>query len=218
MARLIALSLALFLLCFAQLGTAGEDKQALVNLLAKMRSANTRINSFTAEMQLERFLPDYALQKQLVWFKRPGFIKLKQLGPYKKGAELLIKPDGTIRGHLGGLLRFFVVSLAADDENLYGVTHDSAFTTEFDAILDIADSLVPKVTRYTITEKVQDSRRFIILDTFYAADINRIRLQVDAETLMISRLERYRNDRLLHRIVWKKLVLNPALDDSVFTF
>lgn len=191
---------------------AQQDKQEVIELLEKLRISYSNVKTFTTNMRLERFAPDYALQNQQVWFKRPQYIKLKQLGPYKEGAQLSIKPDGSIRGHLGGLLRFIVVSLEKDDENLYGVTNDSAFQTDFDAILDIAFNLVPRITRYEFSKE----KNKLVLDTHYEEKINRYRLIIDTTKMMIVGLERYENNKLLHRISWSDLRLNPELSSSLF--
>lgn len=207
----------LFVFTYSSLVSAETpDNTPVIKLLDQMKQAYAKVDSFTTEMQLERFLPDYALQNQKVWFKRPQYIKLSQLGPFKEGAELAIKPDGSIRGHLGGFLSFVVVSLKPDDENLFGVTNDSAFNTDFDAIIEIAFELAQHMTHYEIRENTSKGRKQIILDSYYADDIDHYRLVIDAETMMLSGLERYRQNKLLHKIQWKQLRLNPAISNSEF--
>ncbi len=204
----------LFVVCLPGIAQAELNTAKVTDLLDQLRTSYGHVNTFTAEMRLQRFAPEYAEQNQQVWFKRPKYIKLKQLGPYKKGARLAIKPDGSIRGHLGGLLRFIVVSLKPDDENLFGVTQDSVFNTDYDAVIDIAYELVSRMTRYEITPSTAGDE--IILDTFYNDKIDHYRLIIDAKNMMIIGMQRYARGQLLHQIDWKDLQLNPALSDSLF--
>ena len=207
----------LFLCLLALQVHAAPDKQPVLDLLNSLRQAYASVNSFTVNMQLERFAPDYALQRQQVWFKRPQLIKLKQLGPFKKGAELVIKPgEEGIHGHLGGFLSFMVVELEADDENLLGVTNDTAFNTDFDKIIDIAFELVDKMKDYRISEEQTARGKKIVLDTFYDAKISQYRMYINADTRMIAGLERYANGKLLHKIMWQDLMLNPSISNQEF--
>lgn len=202
--------------CFCSGALAIDNKQPVLQLLDQLRKSNSNVNSFTAEMQLERFSPDYALQNQRVWFKRPHYIKLRQSGPFKKNAELAIKPDGSIRGHLGGFLSIAVVNLEKDDENLFGVTHDSALNTDFDKIIDSAYQLTERMTRFQINERVVEGTRQIVFDSYYEAEIDQYRMIIDASSMMLHGLERYKKRQLLHRIQWKKLQLNVRIDDREF--
>lgn len=202
--------------CVCSVASAADDKKPAFQLLDQMRKANSTVTSFTAEMQLERFSPDYALQNQMVWFKRPQYIKLRQTGPFKTKAELAIKPDGSIRGHLGGFLSFAVVNLDKDDKNLLGVTHDSAFDTDFGRILDSAYRLAERMSRFQITERVVAGKRQTVFDSYYDNEIEQYRLVIDASSMMLHSLERYKNRQLLHRIQWKTLQLNVSVDDREF--
>ena len=199
---------------FTSFANAEQDKQAVTALLQQLKSAYSKVDTFTVKMKLERYLPDYALQNQLVWFKRPKYIKLKQLGPFKKGAELAIKPDGSIKGHLGGFLSFLVVSVDADDENLFGVTSDSAFQTDYDVVIEVAMDLSQHMTGYEL--KKDEKEKKIILDSFYNDKINRYRLVIDSKNMMIIGLERYLENKLMHKITWSNLKLNPNISDQEF--
>ena len=202
-----------------------HQKQSIIDLLSKIRTSYAAINDYSAIMRLENFENDYQLQNQKMWFKKPGYLLLEQLGPFKKGAVLSMLPNGTIKGHLGGFLSFAVVSLDKDDKNMYGVTHDSAVNSDYDKILDIAMSKLERVTDYSIEtvsltngkKSNQQSSEQIVLDTSYSDNkVDRIRLLISPSNMLIVGLERYRKGKLLHKIAWNNIKTNIGINPTQF--
>src|SRR3712207_849069 len=42
-----------------------------------------------------------------LWFRRPGLLRLRVLKGRRRGSELVLGPDGALRGRRGGLLKPF---------------------------------------------------------------------------------------------------------------
>lgn len=193
-----------------------NEKKEITDLLSKLRTRYAAVNDYSATMRLESFEKEYRLQKQKMWFKKPGYLLLEQLGPFKKGARLAIKPDGTIKGHLGGFLSFAVVSVDKDDENMYGVTQDSALDSDFDRIIDIATGMLDSVVDYSINTISIKGRNRLVLDTTYKQKFDRFRLLIDPETMLIVGLERYTRGKLIHKIAWNNIQTNINIKNSKF--
>jgi len=193
-----------------------RDKQLITDLLLALKVSYAKVNDYSATMRLESFEDEYRLQNQKMWFKKPGYLRLEQLGPFKKGAVLVILPDGSIKGHLGGLLSFVVVSIDADDENMYGVTQDSALNSDYDRIIDIALGLRDRVISYSINTEFINNKTRLVLDTTYNGRITRMRLLIDPGTLFIVGLERYSKGKLIHKISWFDIQTNKGIRASRF--
>ena len=214
----ISITIFVFIFCYG-LPVYAIDRdsgQPITDFLNQLKERYQQIQDYTATMRLENFEPEYKLQKQKIWFKKPGYLLIKQLGPFKKGAVLAIYPDGKIKGHLGGFLSFAVVSLDKDDENMYGVTGDSALTTDYGQILNIAMGKFDRVKTFSITEFVDNGKKYQVLETTYDAPIDRLKLIVDKRSQLIVGLERYKGKKLIHRIQWFDVKTNVRLATSLF--
>lgn len=209
----IVVFLLLFLLSLNTHSIENSKRQVLVKFLSDLRVNYKRVNDYSATMKLENFQKDYQLQIQKMWFKKPGFLLLEQLGPFKEGAILAIKPDGEIKGHLGGFLSFAVISLSKNNSNMFGVTQDSALNTDYDKIIDIAMSLIDEVSDYSIKE----TNNTFILDTYYSNKISQIRLIVDKKNGLIVGLQRFIQDKMIHKIQWFDLKTNLNMSTEKFT-
>jgi len=215
MTRLLFVAMCLlFSQCVSALDDA--DREPVIELLTKLKDQYSEISAYSAVMKLENFKDNRELQRQKVWYKKPGYLLIEQLGPYKEGARLAILPDGTIKGHLGGFFSFMVAPLKPDDENLFGVTNDSAFTTDFGAIINIAFDLAKKMTKFNISGVAVNGRNQIVLETHFHGEFERYRLFIDSEKMLIVRLERYSDNRLAHRISWFEVNTNIKIDDKKF--
>jgi len=204
----------LSMMMFFNVSMAGViDKKPLVAFLDNLSQEYKKVENFSATMRLENFDPTYQLQKQKVWFKKPGYILLKQLGPFKEGAALSVKPNGEIEGHLGGFLSFAVVSVDKDDKNMYGVTGDTALNTDYDKIIRIAQSMIEDVIDYSISKNEKNQ---LVLDSKYQNKIDQYKLIVDPENMLIVGLERYSKNKLIHKIQWFDIAINKAISNEIF--
>ena len=167
-------------------------------------------------MRLESFEGEHKIQNQVLWYKKPGYVRIEQLGPFKKGAVVVIHPDGIIRGHLGGALSIFRADLNSEDSILLGVTKDSAVTADFGSIIKSAIEHSTRVKNYEITSAQESGKSILILDSFFDEAISKYRIITDAERRLIIRIERYRQDKLIHVISWSEIELDAEVKESLF--
>lgn len=186
-------------------------------LLLQLKKRFDAIKSYQCRMRLEGYEKGYQLQNQKFWYKRPGYMRIEQTGPFRKGAVVVIRPDdGTIRAHLGGLLSFLNVTLKPDDPRLFGVTNDVALTADYGSIIQSALQASPHVTHYNILRGSKDGKSIIILESYVDKEINLYRLVIDSEWMLIIRLERYKGSKLISVISWKDVQLDIELSDEIF--
>ena len=55
-----------------------------------------------------------------------------------------------------------------------------------------------------------------MLDSYYDRDIDHYRLIIDAKRMLIVGLERYKHDKILHRIRWLNIKTNIQINNDKF--
>ncbi|MBI3815341.1 MAG: outer membrane lipoprotein carrier protein LolA [Nitrospinae bacterium] len=185
-------------------------------LLLQLKDRFDNIQSYQCNMSLKSFKEGHQLQNQVLWYRRAGYIRIEQKGPFRKGAVVVIHPDGNIRGHLGGWLSVLTVTLKPDDPRLLGVTGDSALTADYGSIIKSALEDSQKVKRYKISKDFIEGRPIVILESFVEEEISLYRMIIDAEDMLIVQIERYKGDKLISAVSWKDIQINIKLSDELF--
>src|SRR5262245_50726656 len=70
-----------------------------------------------------------------VWYRRPGLLRLRVLKGRRKGSELVLGPDGVLRGRRGGLLKPFSRRLSRSDPSLRSLRGQPAWELDFGSFL-----------------------------------------------------------------------------------
>jgi hypothetical protein len=70
-----------------------------------------------------------------LWYRRPGLLRLRVLQGRHKGSELVLGPDGTLRGRRGGLLKPFTRRLSRNDPSLRSLRGQPAWELDFGSFL-----------------------------------------------------------------------------------
>jgi outer membrane lipoprotein-sorting protein len=188
----------------------------LTELLSSLQERFENIQTYRCKMRLESFEREHKIQNQALWYKKPGYVRIEQLGPFKKGAVVVIHPNGNIRGHLGGALSIFKADLEPEDSILLGVTNDSAVTADYGSIIQSAIDHSNRVKKHAVRGAEESGKPVIILDSFFDEAINQYRIVTDAEKRLITRIERYRQDKLIHVISWTDVEIDVQISDSFF--
>lgn len=185
----------------------------------KLKRDISTIRTYRCSMRIESFEKNpSAVQDQLFWYKAPGFMRIQQRGPFRKGAVVVIRPDGTIRAHPGGVLSFVRVSLRPDDPRLVGVTGDSALTADYGSIVQAALDAEPTVRSASVRRDLRDGKPVLVVDSFCEGPVTLYRLVVDATRPAILELERYQGSRLLSRVTWQDIVIDEDVPEDLFDF
>lgn len=189
------------------------------NILKKSLKQVSNLSSYKCTMNLTSFQNGTKRQKQSYLFRAPGDIIIKQLGPYKKGAIVVISSTGKVRAKGGGLLSFVEIELDRGSSLLKGVTGDSAVESDWVTVL----KNILKLRQYT--EQIWSKN--INIDFVKGFEINLILkknpyepydrykfiLHDDGPVLLV---EKFIKNKLINRITWNNIQLNPATSDSDF--
>ncbi len=163
-------------------------------------------------------------QNQIIWYSKDA-IKLEQLGPFNKGAIIVIsqkEKEKKIRAHLGGKLSFFVVSLSDDSSWLKGVTGDTAHYVDFESILKACEHAMDKHLKdYKI--KIEGNE-YIVVAKIDKKDVkfdfikeeDEYRFTFDKKDLNLIKLERFKDGNLLNTVEWYELETNLKFKKEIF--
>ena len=170
---------------------------------------------YECRMRIEQLAGGYKDQNQTLTYRQPGHVLITQLGPYKEGAVVEIKPDGKIKAKLGGFLGVFPVSVEPDSGLIKGVTGDSAVMASYQAIIRKTMERSPFMTEDTVT--MVDGGNGILLDYKVNEPVNHFKMLIDAKRMVIVSLERFKGDDPVSRITWTDIHLNTEAGNPAAT-
>lgn len=179
-----------------------------VELLNRLLETVNGAAGYECRMKVEQLAGGRKEQNQTLTYRQPGHVVITQLGPYKEGAVVEIKPDGKIKAKLGGFLGIFPVSVEPDSGLIKGVTGDSAVMASYQAIIRRAIERGPLITEDSVTPV--DGGNGILLDYKVSEPVNHYKMLVDAKRMVIISLERFKGDDPVSRISWTGIRIEAA--------
>jgi len=156
------------------------------------------------------------------YFKRPRLIRVEITSGPKKGAVAVLRADGKVRAHLGGALKFFVVTLDSHSEQLNSANEypmvDSDFTSLAEFLANWSNQgIKSRASKQPIRHDGLD-KLVTVVEMYKDNDAGRVlkRIFVDSDSYLPVEWYDYRDGALWSRSVFTNLVINPGLKDSLF--
>ena len=205
-AGLLFLSLLLTRGCVAD--NIGKDE-----LILLLEERFFRIQTYKCNMNIEVYNKGTKYQNQKFIFKKPGMIYCEQLGPYRKGAVVIVDKEGQIKIGMGKFV-LPIVSLLQGGGLLKGITGETLFESSWGYIIGQMKLISKDVDLCEVKEGLMNERevyiaRFKIKEKEYV-------FYIEKELMVIVKLERYINNRITDTIFWKDIKINPEIEDSFF--
>ena len=203
----------------------GKNPQEIIQLL-QLRVE--QFEGYQVQMSLVAYGSRPKKQNMILWYKKGGFIRLKQLGPYREGSLVVFNPleHKKFHGRLGGFLSFFTVKLDPDSWILRGVTGDSIQIVDYLAILKACTQVIEDYLQsFQIEELIWNKQEVFLLtveinkkgeEFDFIQDENIYRFFLTKSDLFLVRLERYKDQSLLNTIEWKKFQAINHFDSDLF--
>lgn len=188
------------------------DRRVIDFALKKIRL----LKSYKCVMELNSYENGLKKANQVYLYRAPGDIRIEQLGPFRKGAVLVIRTNGKIRAQAGGFLSFIKTDLNKNSSLLRGITGDSALASDWISILLEAKRMNPNIIRSASkTVRTAPMAVYEVMDILKNLPYDRVRLLLreDGPILLI---ERFKKLKLKNRIEWKNIQLNPVTKDTDF--
>jgi hypothetical protein len=189
----------------------------LQEIFAQSLKEVEKIGSYRCVMELSSWDNGQNSTKQRYVYRAPGDVRIEQLGPFRKGAVVVIRTDGTIRARGGGLLSRFTVRLGRDSELLKGVTGDSAVDSDWLSILRKANTLARFVAKSEVSSvSMARQRGYEVIAELRDQPYDRIRMIIREDGPVLL-LERYRKGDMRAQVKWIDIEINPEVRDNEFS-
>jgi hypothetical protein len=189
----------------------------LQEIFAQSLKEVEKLGSYRCVMELSSWDNGKNSTKQRYVYRAPGDVRIEQLGPFRKGAVVVIRTDGTIKARGGGLLSRFTVQLGRDSELLKGVTGDSAVDSDWASILRKANTLARFVAKSEVSSvNMAQQRGYEVIAELRDQPYDRIRMIIREDGPVLL-LERYRQGDMRAQVKWIDIEINPEVRENEFS-
>lgn len=198
-----------------------EDGKDFIDFM--VRSA-TALRDYSFEYEIShRGKGKWLSEKGRFYFKKPRLMRLEETGDWKRGAVAVLQADGKVRAHLGGALKFFVVTLPPDSSELLSVHGYPMVESDFASLALFLKNWLSQGVRSRVSVDAipldGTSRKVKVLEMFRDENPGLVlkRVLVDVQTGLPAEWYDYVNGQLDTRSVWTRINANPGLADTLFS-
>jgi outer membrane lipoprotein-sorting protein len=153
------------------------------------------------------------------YFKQPRLLRVEMTGSYKHGAVAVMGKDGKVRGHLGGALSAFTMTVAPGSDLLQGANGYPMTESDFAGMTNVMNGFVKDGCKVKVTENPvpveAQSKRVYVMEFFKDGSLYK-RAYVDSQSLLPLEWFDYQDGKLFARTAWKNLKLGIQIADAMF--
>lgn len=188
-----------------------------------MYDACTALKSYTFDYETTVFKGSKTIdQKGKFYFKQPRLLRVQMTGSFKHGAVAVLAADGKVRGHLGGALSAFTVTLSPSSDMLQGANGYPLVDSDFMGMVSVVKKFLQqgcksKVTEHPVVAEGQPKKVYII-EIFKGPAFTELykRAYIDPQSLLPVEWFDYQDGKLFARTVWKNLKFDSSISDDLF--
>lgn len=192
------------------------------NFISDMADAANALKGYTCDYVTTVFKGSKVINQQgSFWFKQPRQIRVEMTGDYKRGSVAVLGSNGKVRGHLGGALSAFTVSLAPNSDMLLGANGYPLVDSDFAGMSSVVKTFLQqgctaKVTEHPVSVEGQTRKVYILEIVKPQSSELYKRTYIDPQTLLPLEWFDYQGGRLFAHTVWTALKLDANIKDDLF--
>ncbi|MBY0546509.1 MAG: hypothetical protein K2W95_04415 [Candidatus Obscuribacterales bacterium] len=191
--------------------------------LKEMAEAANALKTYSFQSEQTVFKGNKTVREKVnFYFKKPKLIRAEEVGDYKKGSVAVLQKNGTVRGHLGGLLSKISATVAADSEWVLGANGYPLADSDFFSMSQVMVNFVKNGKKSLVTGspvRVTGQPKPVYIIELYT-DTSKKQLMkrayIDPENLLPVEWFDYKDGKLFAHTNWRNLHLNTELNDSLF--
>jgi len=200
-----------------------ESQKDGATFVDSMYNAAAALNSYSFRYQMQvvkKKTP--VVEEGNLYFKHPRLIRVEEIGPYKNGAIAVLGGDGKVRAHLGGALKYFVVTLDPHSSELRSANGYPMVDSDFLSLAAFLKNWVKEGIKARVTEKPAplngNGKPVQVLEMYKAEAPERVlkRVFVDPDSFLPVLWHDFQGGELLSVSSWSNVSLNVALSDELF--
>lgn len=189
----------------------------------KMLKAADSYQDYVFEYEMTNLKGKKQNEKGKFYFKKPRYIRLEEVGNFRKGSIAVLGKGGKIKAKPGGALAFMTVDLPASSDYLKSANGypmvDSDLTSLAQALKKFIqkDGCVARVSETPVLSASND--KVHILEIYHGSEKGEIfkRVAVDPQTMLPVEWWDYIGGQLSSHSTWNKFQGNVGLADEIFT-
>lgn len=188
--------------------------------LQDMTDAAAALKSYSFEYDTTVYKGNKTIsQKGQFYFKQPRLLRNEMTGNFKHGSVAVLGKDGKVRGHMGGALSAFTVTLDPYSDQLLGANGYPFADSDFSSIARVMrgflkQGCISRVTEHPVTVEAQPKKVYVF--EFYRGPGNTElykRTYIDPQTLLPLEWFDYKNGAMFARTIWKDVKVETISDD-----
>jgi len=198
------------------------------NLIEKMCSAAAELNNYSADYKMLVHKGEQIITEAgTIYFRKPKLFRVEVKEGPKTGAVAILRSDGKVYGHLGGVMKYFWSSVAPDSSFARALNGFPMAYSDFYSLADYLKNMLKQgdMSKSTV-EPVQTAK---IREPIYVVDIYRSksenavktplllkRIYVDPKTYFPLYWDDYVDGSLWSESSWNDLRSNLPLANTLF--
>jgi outer membrane lipoprotein-sorting protein len=148
------------------------------------------------------------------YFKKPKSIRVEVSAGPKNGSVAVLRPDGKVRGHLGGFLKYFVTNISPESSLLTSTTGHSLVRSDYNTLANELQSYLRAGWRAELVRTANGGA--CILDMKAPGNKQSKRITVDEKTMLPVEWENTSSGKIQSLCKFKNVVVNPGLSPTLF--
>ncbi len=192
------------------------------DFIEKLHRHTSALKDYSCDFEIVVYKKgETVVEKGVLYFKQPRLMRLEEKGEYKKGAVVVLGPNGKARGHLGGAMKYFTMTLEPDSSwlvasNSYPMKDSDLMSLSSFLKNWLAQGIKSRVTPEPVTIE-EIGQPVHVLEMYKSSDPKTVlkRIYIDPQTNLPVRWDDHDYESP-SRSKWKNLKTNIGLDDSLF--
>jgi len=219
----------LLCICIVPALLAAKQEETPAALTVRLMEHISVLEGYRVHMKLMVYSPEPEEQNQMLWYRRGGFVRIEQLGPYRTGAVVVVRPDleNLVEARAGGVASIMKFSFSPDNSLVRGITGDRPTIADYQSILAAFQEIIGQglVTRFRLQEgDYQGSaawRAYVEINrekarVAFLGKEDAYEMVVLQKELRLVRLNRFLQGKLISSVEWSRFEANPSLQPGFF--
>lgn len=148
------------------------------------------------------------------FFKKPHSIRVEVTKGPKSDSVAVVRPDGKVRGHMGGLLKFFVGTVSPNSDILVSTTGFSLVHSDYKTLATELKKYLKEGWSADLAATTGGSDYIVELKS--PDDKRYKRIVIDEKTFLPVEWENKASGKLESLCKFKNVVVNPGFSPSLF--
>ncbi len=185
------------------------------SLLEEMETHASTLNEYKYECEITSQKGSKTIKEQgTFYFKKPNSIRVDVTAGPKNGSVAVLRPDGKVRGHMGGLLKYFTGTVSADSSLLTSTTGFSLVRSDYRTLATELRKYVRQGWTADV-ERTASGGNYVLQMKSPEGKLGK-RITVDEKTYLPLEWENTSGGKSISVCKFRNVVVNPGFSSTLF--